>query len=183
MKRIILLNGPPRSGKDTAALILAESIGAMQDKMSWPLKNGVSGILNTTFSALEEKKEEVIPALGVSFRQAQIDMSEKFMKKVYGEDIFGRLLVGRIRESPWYDLWCISDCGFQVELRAVAKAFPGQVALLRLHRSGCSFDGDSRQWVYGAAEGIYERDVVNDGNMDSFGGNLMRALRPWWKLM
>lgn len=155
----ILFNGPPRSGKDTAAAMafeyldhIPEHIIPVWEKFSFPNKRGLAGVMNVECSRegitpYEKTKEEIIPELGVSYRQFQIDISEKFMKRLYGEDVFGRLLLSRCTDyaaGPLTPIFIVSDCGFQVEVDYLAKH---NVLLLQTNRDGTSFKDDSRSPV------------------------------------
>lgn len=160
----ILFNGPPRSGKDTAAKIAFDYVAtksnllANWEKFSYPNKRMFATMMQAhldlwgNVSPYEEKKGEEIPLLGVSYRQWQIDVSEKFMKPLYGKDIFGRLLLDRCRraekeiDGAFFPIFIVSDCGFQIEVDTLKDH---NVLLFRMHRDGCTFEGDSRQWVSG----------------------------------
>ena len=123
----ILFNGPPRSGKDTAAKIAEQYIDnetrydAVWEKFSFPNKRAFAGMMGLecddwgVVEPHEATKDEIIPVLGVSYRQWQIDYSEKYMKPLYGNDIFGRLLLDRCRrdadEIDDNGIYIISDCG------------------------------------------------------------------------
>src|SRR5262245_35703491 len=122
----ILFNGPPRSGKDTGAMIAMDFFKhthlPIWEKFSFPNKRMFAGMMDTdidtsgTVYPYEKTKDEIVPVLGVSYRQFQIDVSEDFLKVKYGEDIFGRLLLSRC--NHWARLpivYIISDCGFQTE--------------------------------------------------------------------
>jgi hypothetical protein len=112
----------------------------------------------------ESRKEEIIPQFGVSFRQWQIDFSERFMKPLFDEAIFGELLVARIKrrfEKGIANLMVIPDCGFQVEIETLYYAFPQEdILLVRPHRAGFTFAGDSRSYVR-APKGAAVFDPIN----------------------
>lgn len=152
----VLLNGPPRCGKDTAALALerhfAPKMNFIWEKFSFPLKTAFAGMMKCEIDDygnvehFEANKGEIIYELNCSYRQWQIDFSEKFMKPLYGQPVFANLLLGRITNNE--GLCVISDCGFQVEVDTIASHFPkGRCLLIRIDRPGCTFDGDSREWV------------------------------------
>lgn len=179
--KFILLNGPPRSGKDTAAkALLSIRDKFIHEKFSAPLKEAFAGMMNVSIDDFmveyyEECKDEIIPFLGVSFRQWQIDFSEKFMKPLYGIDVFGRLLINRI-DSYSPNTYVISDCGFQIEVDHVIKNFPEKdVLLVRLHRQGCTYDGDSRGYV----KGPNVIDIYNNDAQDLFERRIRCTLDGW----
>lgn len=159
--KLILLNGPPRSGKDTAAgFILAEygpSVAIL--RMSEPIKSAFAGMMleytqyeanSRVHASFEENKDQQHPFLRVSYRQWQIDFSERFMKPRYGNNIFARLFLRNI-QGGWCkdaDVVVVPDCGFQIEFETLLAAFgPSDISLIRLYRQGYSFAGDSREYI------------------------------------
>jgi hypothetical protein len=172
---VILISGPPRSGKDTAMIALCEQMPygfiPIIDRFSMPLKASVCSWLGYELdyngnSVLEETKEKIIPELGVSYRQAQINLSERHMKELYDEEVFGRLMVSRIREAsesaPPFDklVFIIPDSGFASEMKVVERAVGSEnMILIRSHREGCDYSGDSRSYVF--SNTIKSHDIHN----------------------
>lgn len=151
---LLFLNGPPGCGKDTLGLQLYRILGDMGykpyiEKMAKPLKVGGSAALGIPFEELEgEWKGTPIPGLGFTWREYQISMSEDWYKKQFGPDIFGRLLVSRISRLIDRDVIIVTDCGFNEEIPPVIAAYPrGRIAVIRIHRAGHTYDGDSREWI------------------------------------
>ena len=194
--KLILLNGPPRSGKDFAAAriltqLYRESGAALfHDKFSAPIKQAFSAITNTYLTSdfvnqeWEHRKDEIIPTFGVSYRQWQIDFSERFMKRLYGDNIFGRLFLDRDSHREDARIVVVSDCGFNVEVDTIIEAYdPADILLIRLYRSGTSFAGDSREYV---DAGFHRPDgrrfnfapLVNCGT-PAFTSRLEAAVRPF----
>lgn len=180
--KIILLNGPPRSGKDTAAskIIPVFSFvdkkivggGVSFDRFSMPCKAAFAGTVGAPIDEFghvpgyEETKDEVIPWLGCSYRQWQIDYSESFMKPKYGKNIFSRLFVHRNENSTSRAI-VVPDSGFAEEAEPVAKAFGVENTLLiRVHRPGTDFSNDSRSHIYNISPN--ELDIYNDSDVESF---------------
>ena len=117
----------------------------------------------------ESTKSDIIPWLGVSYRQWQIDFSEKFMRPTYGTDIFGRMLYDRIKPyaDKEYEKVFISDSGFAAELKVLHEYFsPDDILLARIHRPGFDFTGDSRSYLRDVTK--HEVDVYNDGTVDEY---------------
>jgi len=144
----VLVNGPPGCGKDTLVGGLATYIQFMHLKVSSPLKRMLAAMLNVDLRWIEENKETKIKVLGyITVRQALIDMSEKYMKLLYGEDVMGRIASDIGRYSP-SKLTVTSDSGFSIESeRIIYNAGRNNCIIIRLHREGCTFEGDSRHWM------------------------------------
>jgi hypothetical protein len=163
MTKIILISGPPGSGKDTAGNILMELLPdrGYLEKFSGPLKAAIPAILNVPFSELERHKDVPInsyTSLGIkqTFRQIQISMSENWMKPLYGQDIFANLLIYRINQHNLLaeeygadePIAIVTDCGFQVEVGALLRRFTQSNCLgIQLYREGCTYEGDSRSRI------------------------------------
>lgn len=169
----ILFNGPPRSGKDTAAQMAYNYVLRTTRPIRYPTWEKFSRPNKECFAALagakidaffnvdyyEHHKSEIIPWLGVSYRQWQIDFSEKFMKPLYGQDIFAWLLRMRSQQN---DLTIISDCGFQIEVDCLIGQ---RMMLICMKREGCTFEGDSREYVKPAPNWEYHV-IANDSSLE-----------------
>lgn len=184
----ILFNGPPRSGKDTAAKIVCDhllkpgKLWPVWEKFSFPNKRAFAGTVHTAMDdegnvrGYEHRKGEPLPILnGASFRQWQIDYSEKFMKPLYGNDIFGRLLLARCDEENVHDIYVVSDCGFQIECDVLRNH---NVLLIRMEREGCTFEGDSREYV-APHPGWPFLVCFNNGTLDDLRAVLTTEVDAW----
>lgn len=195
-RRVVLFNGPPYCGKDSAAEALLQTsiqnLGFMNlDRFSMPLKRAFAGIMSLNITAggtvdlWEAKKDEIIPMLGSSYRQWQIDFSECFMKPLYGPDIFGQLLVERFeRRTMGYKAdvtLLVPDSGFVPEANVVlARGY--DVLLLRIHRPGKDFSSDSRSYIeLGPRPNLLELDLQNDGDLPIFQDHVRRIYSSWIK--
>lgn len=165
MPKIILFNGPPSSGKDTMASmingLLEESSCVV--KFAAPLKTTVLHLfcggdsrkfydLDTDPVKKNEGRDDIfftnLDGQVVSCRQAQIDVSEKYLKPIYGQNIFGRILAATIENDKDHDVFLVSDSGFRPEAEELVREFGEQnILLVRLHRDGTSYDGDSRSYI------------------------------------
>lgn len=156
-QRIVLFNGPPRCGKDTAAKHLFLTDKSQKwcfDRMSMPIKRAFSGVVSKNINAFgeveyyEANKEEVMMAFAKSYRQWQIDFSEKFMKPLYGQSIFGKLFIERARRQSRDAVILVPDCGFDIEYATLAKHFGFEnVLVVKIYRPGYGFAGDSRTYL------------------------------------
>lgn len=181
IRLLVFLNGPPRSGKDTLGFNLKSSgkLGPICHLLSFadPLKIGTHYSLGT-FSKGAKDYEAVkdLPNdefFGLTPRQAYISHAEKYMKIVYGVEIFGKLLYRKIERtramisSPLTVIF--TDSGFSEETGYVISRHPDvKSVLLRLHRKGHDYAIDSRSYLYLRDMGLpnlYEFDLsVTENN-------------------
>lgn len=177
--QIVLLNGPPKSGKDLAGQIINELCDgrAYVTKFAKVLKERAHALygLWSTDQDFEsgplphyhfEQSKDVPTALllGLTPRQVYIEVSERHFKRLHGEEVFGEILAYEIAGCERRDrLVVVTDSGFEAEARPLIKRFgEGRIILIRLHREGCSFEGDSRS--YWGLGGIEEHDVSEEQN-------------------
>ena len=176
MKKIFLFNGPPGSGKDTAANIIEDLLDDVYlYKMAYPLKESCHKLLGLTGSLeeLEYLKEHVLEfslprdfvehnktlqkplkievatheQCQITLRQLYIHISENLMKPLFGPEIFGKLAVKYITQNDSKYV-AISDCGFKSELEPLLKTFDLEdFILIKLYRNGKSYVNDSRNYI------------------------------------
>jgi hypothetical protein len=174
--RIVCLNGPPRCGKDTAAGFL-EAYGWTELKLSEPLKYGLACIFGVSPIEMETDKEiKRDELLGMSWREAQIWLSEEAMKPKLGKFVFAKLLARKIQASR-NEKFVLSDCGFQTEYDYLTASFGvDNVRVIQLLRENTSFKNDSREWVFASA---YGESIRNDGTLAELQTHLSITLRHW----
>lgn len=172
---IVGFNGPPQSGKDTMADMLADhmdmqgvKLPIIQVSLSEPLRRIAYAMTGTQGELVgpdyEAFKNTQFDEFGwKTGRQLMIDVSESFLKPVYGKAIMANLLIQKLVALNFHGIVLIRDTGFQVELDTLAQVYgASKIYAARIHRSGCSFDGDSREWVQADRDGDYE----NNGSLD-----------------
>ncbi|WP_424679467.1 hypothetical protein [Escherichia coli] len=158
MAKVIILNGPAGCGKDTLAMALVEMGFA----------KGITSFKNPMFSialaalghdayrefldgyddrARKEKPEGFLN--GLSRRQIMIAISEQFIKPVFGADYFGKYLAENLPDGD--EVFVVSDGGFASEVAPIVAA-GHDVRIVRLHREGYTFEGDSRGYLYGISD-------------------------------
>lgn len=183
------INGPPRSGKDTAGKLLAAMLGnAVVLKFATPLKLATHAAM-----AIFNGKKEVAPIehydavkddetleefFGVSPRECYIQMSEMFSKPLFGNSFFGRLMIKQIEAAKAKGIqhMVITDCGFEVELAPVKAMYGAENChLIQITRPGCGFDGDSRSYVFD--ETIANHSVHNIGTTGDLRVSLAQVLQ------
>ena len=169
---VIFLNGPPRCGKDTLAEHIAKVLpGFTVVKFAHVLKektHALYGAPEIPHDFFEHCKDELSTFfLGVTPRQAYIAVSEKLLKPLHGEEIFGELLVNKMSTLNGR-AFIISDSGFVSEANPVLKEYGAEnCALIRIHAKGrgCSFRNDSRSYINLPCESF---DIENNGTIDQF---------------
>lgn len=171
---IIGFNGPPYSGKDTLARFLAEHIDSqgvttpvIEVSLSTPLRRLAYQMVGETYvdnhDDYTEFKETHYKEFGCSGRQLMIDVSEKFLKPCYGKSIMAKMLFSSLPVG-FDGLALIRDSGFQCEIDPLAEIVgAGNLLIVQVRRDGCTFEGDSREWVSHHIMGT----VINNGTLDN----------------
>ena len=167
--KIILLNGPPRVGKNTAANMLAKQFhGCAVIGFSHHLKRMVHGIYYGNkgwymdpdeFDGCKSEPQAILD--GMSWRQAYIHYSENVIKPLHGKEWFGEQFMRAARAAD-ADLVVVPDSGFPQEAeRVVREVGAHNVRLVRLYKDGCTFAGDSRAYISLKHLGVTESEVQN----------------------
>lgn len=85
---------------------------------------------------------------GYSQRQFLIKLSEEWVKPVFGDQHFGRLLKNELDHVALDgDIYVNTSGGFNSELLPFYADPDWQVLLVKISRLSCSFDGDSRNYI------------------------------------
>lgn len=156
MSKVVVFNGPPGSGKDTAAhaanriasvLQNSSEVKQFKDKL-FTLTAEMYSVPRDLFTGemytRENKERPYITLGGLSPRQALIRVSEDIMKPAFGKDYFGKALAAEIYKEYTF----VSDSGFMDELVPVInRVGPENVLVVQITREGCSFDNDSRDYL------------------------------------
>lgn len=185
-KKVILFNGPRHSGKDTAAIHCEKEHGAYHFKFSRPLKAGIKTMFSLTDSQvdyLETIKTEPSDLLfGKSYVETQISLSEDWFKPKWNNTIFGYLVVNHLKKEmefdKYQDFYVSSDSGFSSEAIPVVDLFgPENVLLVRIHRPGKTFDGDSRSYI--ELDNVKTIDIHNTGTEESYKQLIDTLVQSW----
>lgn len=169
--RVIILNGPPRSGKDTLAKHLTTMFSHFHHK---EFKSQLYKLLQVIYSLTdgqlqsiikdEDNKENPNELLdGKSLRQALIYISESIIKPNYGKNYFGK---SASKNLVLNEVNVFSDGGFIDEVLELTKVVDKEdITIVRIHRDGCDFSKDSRRYL--DIDGIRTIDITND-DLDTF---------------
>lgn len=172
--QIILLNGPPKSGKDLIGLYLydhhefniysfgtpiVETMGVLFPEA---MKDGYRAFKETIVS----KKKNI------SGRDMMISFAEEFIKPKLGKGFFATVLANEILKRDVLESWrniVICDLGFDEEFDDLVSTLrnaglEASFEIWHISRPGCSFIGDSRNLVW--RKSIRTIDIVNDESID-----------------
>lgn len=162
MQKVIIFNAPPRAGKDIAVRhCLSKFSNSSHHSFKTPL-------LQETWSAfglepahieywkemydlphidggwMKDRKMLYLNGQAFSMREALIHTSEVLVKPVKGADYFGFCVAEGLQEG----LNLFSDGGFKEELQPIIeKVGVENVVVIRIHREGHTFEGDSRSYL------------------------------------
>lgn len=190
MKKVIILNAPPRAGKDTAAKFLAEKLSCKIMSFKQPLHEITARLLNIPLEdylkVYEDEKEQecieidnlvgytkLIKPLSVgklpvkkyyTLREFYIHLSENVMKPIFGKEVFGKIAAEKLVNG-----WNVfSDGGFEDEANSILYMEEDvKVYLIRLQRTGTDFKKDSRGYLenkiaYECCYNVSNNDTVVD---------------------
>lgn len=166
--KIILLNGPPSSGKDTAARYICLHFNARHHKFSRPLRAAMQeffGFTPETIKVVEAHKDERKVALfnDLTWREVLISFSEDWAKPTFGNDIFGKIALGQLLRATGTDITVFSDCGFRSEVEVIVdRVGVDNCLVIQLSRDGCTFEGDSRSYLELSDIGVTTVELHNN---------------------
>lgn len=164
MTRVIIMNGPPGSGKDFIADRLVSEAGAVKFEFKEHLRQLVKLIYqldDETHDRLYQRENKELPqaCLGVlSIRQAYIHVSEDVIKPKFGADYFGRIAASKLADAA---LYVSPDGGFGPEVLCVADKCD-RVDVIHLHADGLDYSRDSRRYVHVDHPKVTTHRVDND---------------------
>lgn len=181
--KVIILNGPPLSGKDEAAKYLCSKLPDFQHRefktQLFLLTKTIWGVTEAEWDFLYTRENKEIPTHllgGMSPRQALIHTSETVIKPNYGTEYFG---VYAAKTLAFGCCNVFSDGGFIDELSAIKrKAGEDNLLVVRIHRDGYTFSGDSRTYLPDSAcKNII--DIDNNGSLEEFFQKILQVGVEW----
>lgn len=156
-KLVVILNGPPNSGKDFITrelikhLVLTDlSVDFLEFKTALYRETASQYYIPyydfvhlASHRATKDIPNERLG--GLTPRQAMIETSENYIKPLYGKEFFAEALLEKIDDK---DIYIIPDGGFKEEAQALIDSPKiDKVMLVHLTAPGTSFAGDSRYQV------------------------------------
>lgn len=193
LKKLIILNGPPDSGKDTAADYIAGKYGYTKLEMKGALRKfahtiaTLAGCDKAFCDALEFNRElkdtKRVPEFGNrTWPEFLIWLSESVAKPIFGNDVFARAAIKAVRDSNSTHV-VFSDGGFPVEVETLWREF-GDLEIVHFHRKGKGFAigrKDSRSYVTHPDTTKTPYCFVNDAGLVQLQlemDNLIRVIGP-----
>jgi hypothetical protein len=198
IQKVVIFNGPPRSGKDTICDHLYKQFPQhiIRTRFAESLKLGchaLLGLQNTTAEEFNDVKDEPQELLGGrTWRQVYIHIAERGLKDFFDKELFGRVMLNSLRHKlaekafiqhgsygsdPDRQVVVISDCGFVEEIQPLIRYFtPDRLVLIRIHRRGFDYGLDSRGYIVDPKI-EHQFDVVNpEGQVERFFHSVMQRL-------
>jgi len=176
LRDVFILNGPPGIGKDTLAALLVEAKPLTHLEFKTPLYKdtaahfGVDLAAFTTAATSRLQKGNVLMQ-GLTPREMLIHVSEEIKKPLYGSDHYGKMACKPALKCGTNIIF--SDGGFADEVHVLEAYF--HVVVIRLHRRGFDFTGDSRSYVEGVK---HSADVVLlDGHPELGVEDILKVMR------
>lgn len=182
--KVLLLNGPPSSGKDTIGEMLWGMLPhASLAKFAKPIVDFM--MLNYSINMAVVAKDLPHPALnGRTPREVAIAYSERFCKPTFGVDYFGQKALAHLRElEEWRQQSAIfTDSGFVVEVEPLIGKH--DLLQVRLARPGRSYVGDSRStWSHPGIPFLeFDNDSPTTKDLDiKLRADLLPEILKWLK--
>lgn len=195
--KVVVFNAPARSGKDLAADYMVSVVEngykrQFKDKLIELTANFLNISVEDFLEGYDKKTTEVnpygffigdtpewykdVPLYYVkspdkdtyiySKRQALIHVSENVIKPIFGEASFGDALV---KSLPEEGIVFIPDSGFMEELIPVIDHVgAGNILVIKIEREGCTFEGDSRDYLDTNDLPCNVSWITNNGTVEEF---------------
>lgn len=157
MAKIIILNAPPHAGKDTIGKMLIDTTNfyhIVHMSFKAPMFEIAKAILGerrydmfiAAYNDRSQKERGQSFLNGKSPREFMIWISEDVIKPQFGKHYFGERFSERAKEVGRFHPIVCTDGGFPDEVIKLVED-GHTVKLCRLHRTGFTFQGDSRDYI------------------------------------
>jgi hypothetical protein len=176
--KALLLNGPPKSGKDYIGQRLEWLIHrSARQKFADPIVDFMIRQFGVDMATVNKDVPDA-RLNGRTPREVAIGYSEKFCKPLFGIDHFGRLALQKIQ---WFvhakqDLVIFTDSGFVSEAGPIADVYPTLQVVIS--RPGTTFQGDSRSHWESPKIGriLFDNDVTGPEKIQN---ELLPEIKAW----
>lgn len=182
---VIMFNGPPRSGKDSACEIIMEHFPEVHyayfKEVLYRESAKILGLdFNFWASVCQNGDLKDKPMLAVAAgetgavmtpRDILIYLAEKVLKPKYGKEFIARgtaetisdLIQHQREQSNEEAMIVVPDLGFDYEIDTVRDMLPNvHVISVAVHRPGFTFEGDSRSYVKDPNFGLHNTGSCED---------------------
>lgn len=160
--KVLILNGPPSSGKDSLAERMALGFGAKHRSFKsrlFTLTRYFYGVSQAQWDKWYTTEGKGVPRAELDFqscREALIFVSEVVTKPNFGNAYFGNAALKTMPDDG--SVYVFSDGGFPSEIRPFLDV-DFEVVVVRLHREGHTFAKDSRRYLT-TAQFAGERSII-----------------------
>lgn len=177
---LIGLTGFAGTGKDTVRQILERQHGYTGLALADPLRHMLTALLlqsgqSTSYINLRELKEEVIPALGVSYRYLMQTLGTEWGRAIH-PDFWTRIAQSRLdqlrTETFGPQAYVISDVRFESEAQwirsqggVIWRVYRADAAPVRAHQSETEM-----------IRMMHDEEIANNGTIDALEARVQRAL-------
>jgi len=180
MKKVIIFNAPPRSGKDMVCDWLNDKYGYTKLSFKSKLIEMAARFFDMSVDEFMQHYDEqevdgswfkdvelYTLAVGNEYysqRTALQHVSENVAKPMFGDGVFGHALAEQMKGDGVY---VVSDGGFDAELQPIIDAVDyDNILIIEIERKGCTFDGDTRD--YFTVSDCWHTRMVNNGTEEEF---------------
>lgn len=157
MAKIIILNAPPHAGKDTIGNMLIDTTNfyhIVHMSFKAPMFKIAKAMLGESgydkfMAAYNDRNQKEKPQAflnGKSPREFMIWISEDVIKPQFGKQYFGERFSQDAKQLGRFHPIICTDGGFPDEVIKLVED-GHKVKLCRLHRTGFTFQGDSRDYI------------------------------------
>jgi len=197
MNEIIFINGPPESGKDALGDYLNKKESFIRYKFASPLVSMAQVLSDYAktgeFDTSREWKNSNVIGTNKTNRELMIALSENAIKPLLGKDYLGISAARSIHEELSFlnqlpiatngFSYVVTDAGFLEEVEACIDCLPDfKATIWRLHRDGCTFEGDSRSYVTIDNPKVKNFDIYNNGSLQDLFSTADKILKRWRSL-
>jgi hypothetical protein len=176
MEYLIGITGKARSGKDTAARFFCQA-GFRQTAFAEPLKQ-ISSILchePLDFFNDDALKEQITPLMGATRRRVMQLVGSEAVKPLFGDDIWTRHLIQRLKIGTYGDKVVVSDVRYDYEAQALLER-GGYIIEMRRRGAGLLGQAAQHSSEAGVNPEMVDFFVDNNGSVGELSHELGKIL-------